>query len=85
MADTNEILKSIDGFNDLDPKTRWNLEFNSHSLYQTFKSNSTPNQAVKRALKKEIFDKLEDLDLNSLLNLVKISKNDSINNIRNQM
>lgn len=77
MEILQNILSTIQSFDQLDEVTKHRVHYNA-SLIVTAEVTNTANQAVKKALKKEVIDNLDDLDLNALSNLVKIVKYDLI-------
>ena len=77
MKILQSILTSVQSFDQLDEATKQRVHYNA-SLIVTADLANTANQAVKKALKKEIIDNLDDLDLNALSNLVKIVKHNTI-------
>lgn len=77
MEILNSILSTIQSFDQLDEATKQRVHYNA-SLIVTADVAKTANQAVQKALKKELIDNLDSLDLNALSNLVKIVKNDTI-------
>lgn len=77
MEILQSILTTVQSFDQLDEVTKQRVHYNA-SLIVTADVANTANQAVKKALKKEVIDNLDDLDLNALSNLVKIVKYDLI-------
>lgn len=77
MEILQSILSTIQSFDKLDEPTKQRVHYNASLIVSADVAN-TANQAVKKALKKEVIDNLDDLDLNALSNLVKIVKHDLI-------
>lgn len=77
MEILQSILTSVQSFDQLDEVTKQRVHYNA-SLIVTADVANTANQAVKKALKKEVIDNLDNLDLNALSNLIKIVKHDTI-------
>lgn len=77
MEILQSILTTVQSFDQLDEVTKQRVHYNA-SLIVTADVANTANQAVKKALKKEVIDNLDDLDLNALSNLIKTIKHNLI-------
>lgn len=78
----NSILSTVKNFDQLDEATKHRVYYNA-SLIVVSQTSNTANQAVQKALKKEVIDNLDGLDFNALSNLIKIVKHECSNSIRN--
>lgn len=70
------ILSTVKNFEQLDEATKHRVHYNA-SLIAVSQTSNTANQAVTKALRKEVIDNLDGLDLNALANLIKIVKHDT--------